>query len=351
MAGVFEPPPFHPSRPGLVAPVALDPRGRAGPTPGQARGTGWRRSSRGFYVPSGVNDANPDQRILEASVVTPAGGAVTGWAALRWRGGTWFDGSWGGRSKLPVTIATAGRTVRRQQGIAICEEGLDPTERSVLDGLSVTSAVRSACFEMRYAPSDRLAVVALDMAAYSDLVSLAEMADYAGRHSGWTGIPRCRWALGHADENAWSPHEVLMRLGWELDAGRPRPLCNVPVFDRSGRLVGTPDLLDPEAGVLGEYDGALHLAGRQRAVDLRREAEFRGLGLETVVMVAADHQDMSSFLTRLDGAYRRARHEAESTRAWTISPPPWWTDTSTVAARRTLDADQQRRWLRHRRVG
>ena len=39
----------------------------------------------------------------------------------------------------------------------------------------------------------------------------------------------------------------------------PRPLCNVPVFDRFGQHIGTPDLLDPVAGVVGEYDGALHL--------------------------------------------------------------------------------------------
>ncbi len=56
-----------------------------------------------------------------------------------------------------------------------------------------------------------------------------------------------------------------MRMIWVVDAGLPRPLCNMPIFDRHGRHIGTPDLLDPVAGVVGEYDGALHLAGEQRA--------------------------------------------------------------------------------------
>ena len=58
-----------------------------------------------------------------------------------------------------------------------------------------------------------------------------------------------------------------MRLVWELDAGHPRPLCNVPLFDRHGRHLATPDLVDPGAGVVGEYDGAVHLTGAQRHLE------------------------------------------------------------------------------------
>lgn len=347
---MFEPQPFHPARPSLVAPVRVDASGRHGPTRAQSRGPGWRRTSHGLYVPASVGDDDPDQRTVEAAALIPPGGAVTGWAGLHWQGGAWFEGSLGVVGRRPVTIATAGRTVRPQPGIAISEEGLGPWEISAVDGLRVTSVLRSTCFEMRYAPSDREAVVVLSMAAYSDLASIGEMASYAAAHSGWTGIPRCRWAIGYAEENAWSPAEVRMLLVWQLDAGYARPQCNVPVFDRSGRLIGTPDLIDSEAGVVGEYDGALHLAGRQRAVDLRRHEEFRGIGLEPVVMVASDLHDPSHFVRRLDGAYRRARRQPESTRAWTIEPPPWWTPTLTVEQRRALDPDQRRRWLRHRRA-
>jgi hypothetical protein len=201
---------------------------------------------------------------------------------------------------------------------------------------------------MRYAPSERHAVVVLDMAAYDDLVSIGELSTYAGAHSGWTGIPRCRDAVPLADENSWSPQEVLMRLVWKLDAGCPRPLCNVPIFDLDGRHVGTPDLFDPEAGIVGEYDGRFHLAGEQRTKDLRREDLFRRLGLEYVTMLAADHRDPSYFIQRLYAAYDRARHVPAHRKFYVVEQPDWWVDTSTVAKRRALTPEQREWWLRRR---
>ena len=46
------------------------------------------------------------------------------------------------------------------------------------------------------------AVVVADMAAFNDLVPLDELWPYALAHSGMTGIPQAREAIGHADENA-----------------------------------------------------------------------------------------------------------------------------------------------------
>ena len=49
-----------------------------------------------------------------------------------------------------------------------------------------------------------------------------------------------------------------MRLVWVLIAELCPPLCNAPLFDLGGQLLGIPDLFDPEAGLVGEYDGAHH---------------------------------------------------------------------------------------------
>lgn len=245
-------------------------------------------------------------------------------------------------------LATGGLNVRDQPGYRISKEKLDPRDLAEVDGLRLTTAVRSLCFEMRYAPSLRLAVQAFDMAAFSDLVTLEEMWDYAAAHGAWTGIPQCRCALALAEENCWSPAETVMRLVWILDAGLPRPLCNVPVFDRDGRHIGTPDLLDPVAGVVGEYDGALHLEGAQRARDVRREDLFREAGLEYFTMLAGDAANRARIVDRMIRTRARAKWESEATRAWTITPPPWWTPTLTVQQRRDLTDDQRRRLLRHR---
>ena len=133
---------------------------------------------------------------------------------------------------------------------------------------------------MRYAATEPEAVQDADMAAYSDLVSRREASAFAAINPGWTGIERFRVGTADMDENAWSPPEVTMRRLWEHEAGLPRPLCNRPVFDLNGNHLGTPDLIDPVTGVIGEYNGALHLDSAQRSHDVVREASFRAVGLE-----------------------------------------------------------------------
>lgn len=349
-AAVFQPPDLHPNRPGIVAPVRVDARGEAGPTRAQARGDGWRCSSWGFYVPSWTDPDVVEQRIVEASVHLPRYGGVTGWAALRWMGGYWFSGADGRGSALDVTLATGGLHVRDRPGIAICEEKMAPSDLVVVDGLRVTTPVRSVCFAMRYARSVCDAARILDLAAYSDLVSIDELRDYAYDHPAWTGIPQCRDAIPYADENTWSPPEFDMRWTWWVEAGFPRPLCNQPIFDLRGRHVGTPDLVDPVHGVVGQYDGGLHLAGEQRMTDVRQEADYRSVGLEPVTMLAPDLRDPASFVRRLRQAYGRSAAVPASDRAWTLDPPAWWVSTTTVTARRRLDSWQRDRLLRYRRT-
>jgi hypothetical protein len=328
----------------------VDPSGATGPTKNQARGKRWRRTSRGFYVPAGVDGGIPEQRIVEAAAVLPEFGGVTGWAALRWGGGAWFDGlEAGGSATRPVVLATGYCDILSQTGITVSQERLGPAELFELDGLRVTTMVRAVCYEMRYAPTVRRAVVAMDMAAYNDLVSLDEVFAYVRDHPGWTGIPRCREALLLSDENSWSPQEVSMRLTWVLDAGLPRPLCNVPVFDRAGNHIGTPDLFDEEAGVVGEYDGSLHLEGAQRARDVRREEAFRRHGLEYFTMLAGDSSDRGRIVDRMQATRRRAKWRAPTERSWTITPPAWWTPADTVERRRNLNDAARARLLRLRR--
>jgi hypothetical protein len=120
------------------------------------------------------------------------------------------------------------------------------------------------------------------------------------------------------------------------------------VFDLGGRFVGTPDLLDPISGVAGEYDGALHLEGAQRARDVRRESLFRATGLEYVTMLAADLAEPAAFVTGLWQAYARATRLPVADRAWTAELPAWWIPTFTVEQRRGLDEHQRERLLRLR---
>lgn len=343
---MFEPGPFHERRPDLVAPVRVDPSGTTGPTRGEARGSRWRTTSHGLVVPAEV-ERSPGQRIVEAAAVLRPGEAVTGWAALHWLGGAWFEGVTT-RGELRDVPLVATRHLIAQDGYSVSQEFLGPWDVVVVDGLAITLPVRSVVFEMRYADWLGPAVESLDMACYSDLVSLAEVGAYLSALGPVTGVPQARDALAEGDENAWSPREVMMRRVW-TESGLGRPLCNAPVFTLDGRHIGTPDLFDPISGLAGDYDGALHLAGEQRARDVRRESGFRDVGLEYVTMVAADGRNSAHFTGRLLNAHARAVART-ATRRWSVEPPGWWTPTVTVEQRRSLDEWQKERWLRHRRA-
>lgn len=253
-----------------------------------------------------------------------------------------------GVSRTPVTLVISCLDVRSQPGIAISHEQLRPSDLVVVDGLPVTIAERSVLFEMRYAPSVARAVVVADMAMHSDLVSHDQLSAYAGTLGTWTGIPQAREALAFARENSWSPQETRLRLLWVQLAGQREPLCNPPVFDMSGRHVGTPDLLDPVAGVAGEYEGVVHLHRRQRGMDVRREQAFKDVGLECFPVVAEDWADEHRIAARIRSAYARAAARPVSERAWTLEQPAWWTATDTVDRRRALSATEKDRLLRHR---
>lgn len=299
-------------------------------------------------MPSYV-EPTPDQRIVEAAAQLPAHGGVTGWASLRWQGATWFDGTDRGQRQRPVTLALGTRHSKRpNRTISVSQELVPPSEVRRCRGIRVTSALWSVAFEMRKAHNDVDAVVAFDMAAYADLVSVAALAAFIDEAL-WIrqGVQRVRDLMPLLDENAWSPMESLMRLAWQ-SGGFPRALTNHPVHDVHGRFVGTPDLFDVDAGVYGLYDGALHLAGQVRSGDVVKEAAYRSLGLEGVTMMAGDLNDTGPFLQRLRLAYARAGRRPPEARRWLAEPPAWWVPTFTVTQRRALSAYDRTRLLRYR---
>lgn len=339
------------TRAGVVLPLRADPAGVTGPTPGQVRGPRWRRVAPGWSVPATTDSSLLDQRIVEAMTGMPDDAAVTGWASFGWRGARWFHGrAADGHTLLDVPVALDQvRGVRRRRGVEVSEDWLFGDDVERVDGLRVTIPERAAGYEVCRARSLAAAVRTLDMAAASDLLDLATMARYAERLAGRPGVRLLRRALAEADENAWSPQEVTMRLAW-----RSRVPCllrtNVPIFDPRGRHLLTPDLLDEEAGVAGEYDGLVHLQDGPRRRDLDREALYREHRIELVTMMSGQRADAASFASRLRSAYARAAERRDAPRTWTTQQPAWWVDTSTVARRRGLTDAQRALWLRHRVV-
>ncbi len=295
-----------------------------------------------MYVPAEV-ESGGDQRIVEAAATFRAG-VVTGWAALRWLGARWFNE--GAERPVPLVLQADEGTSRQPGLVTVSQEFLHPDEVHRIDGLRLTTPVRSTAFEMRYAGTPLRAAQIFAMAAYDDFISCEELARYCEEHlPRCTGVGLVREVLPGLTENAWSPTEVTM--GWVWQDLRPgaRLVYNCPAFTLDGRHLGTPDILDLESGVIGEYQGSLHLAGERRAADVVRDDRLRAAGLEMAIMLAVDLRNPSAFVARLEGAYGRARRRTQS---WTVEPPSWWTSTSTVTSRRSLEGERRQKLLRYR---
>lgn len=315
--------PFQPPGP-VVPPIRIDPTGQAGPTPGAARHPRWRRVGNGFVVPSHV-PRTPEQRIADALAHLPPGGVFTGWAALRMHGAAFLDGlAPDGVTELPVQIA-AGPGQRRRP-----RNGVRHLQHTVPD---VVTRSGVPCAALRWAVLDamrthdlREAVVVMDMVAAARLLSPERMATFLASRSwrGVAGIGRVRSALPLADEGSLSPPETRVRLVARLDAGLPPLLVNQPVFDRSGRLLGIPDLLEPVSGLAIEYDGDHHRSARRHSADVDREARLRRHLIEVTRVTGGDLRRIPALASRLRDAVGRARFLAPSDRPWTLTPPPWF---------------------------
>ena len=258
-------------------------------------------------------------------MLLPARGAVTGWAALRLAGAAYFDGLLpDGATRRPVRLLAGPGQARRDRAGVVWSQGRFPDEEVWrLAGVACTRPLRALFDEMRTAVDVRAAVVDLDMAAAAELSSIRRMREYVGRQTGCGGVPLVRRALDLADENSRSPAESRLRLTWELDCARPRPLTNRDVLDQHGRLLGIADLIDPVAGVVGEYDGVEHARAGRRSRDAAKDTAFRDHGLEVFRVTGYDEHRPGAVRARIESAYARAEVNGMP-RLWTIEPPPGW---------------------------
>jgi len=270
-----------------------------------------------------------EQRILEQGMRIRTYGAVTAWASLRWRGATYFDGVGYDGETLPVPLILDS-AIRPDPRFIQTETQLAPTEWEVLGGLRVATVQRSLFDEVVRVCGVREKAVAISMAAAARLISVGLFGMYVAQRNAWTGVPLARLAVGLARDDCRSPQEARMEMIWRLDAGFDRPLCNVEVFDDAGRLIGVPDLFDPVAGLVGEYQGEDHKKGAQHRQDVDREERFRDHGLEYFELVGGDVAHRYAAARRMRHARARAKFLAPESCAWTLEPPPWRTRPETV---------------------
>lgn len=284
----------------------------------------WRSPYRDVHVWSATDAAAPRQRALDVAGLLPPGAALGTWAAACLAGVTELDGGGSsGAEEEPVLVCLPPRLrIRRGAAIRCLRSQLSPEDLVLVDGVPVTTPVRTA-FDLARTGTLVQAVVALDVLARGRPTFAEEVIGYAQSRRKWGGVPQVRCAARLASYRSRSAGETKLRLLWQLEARLGTPQVNANVLDTDGNLLAIADLLDDRLGLVGEYDGATHRDVRRHADDNAREEWLENAGLIVVRASAPDlgvHRRRT--LARLDAASRRGRSRLSARRRWTWSPGP-----------------------------
>jgi hypothetical protein len=242
---------------------------------------------------------------------------------LRLAGANYFEGlDEDRRTPLPVPVLMAHEARLRNPEVVVERTRL-PLPRPVWRaGVACVSSELALLHEVRRTVSERRAGVMVDMALAAGVVDLDRVREAA---RGLRRLPAvASYALERACAECRSPRESDMLQVWESVARFPRPLMNREVRDLSGRLLAVVDLLDVEAGVCGEFNGAAHRSAARQSRDEKRHALLRGVGLETFTVVGSDSERVQ--VERMTAARARAAWVPAGKRRWQVgafvSAPP-----------------------------
>ncbi len=260
---------------------------RRGVTDSRLRSQAVRRPFRGVHAdaaaPPGVL-----RRIRDVVPLLPPGGVVGGWAAAWLHGARCLDGRAGG-TELPVLVCVPGtRRMRPRPGVRVLRSELREDDVAEVSGVPVTSAVRTGLDLARLSETPRRGVVAVDALWAAGVTTGPAVLAHLEERPRLHGSPVARGAATLAVAGVRSPQETALRMLWLLDAGLPVPLVNHRVVDLDGHHLGRPDLLDEEAGVVGEFDGRGHLALDVSTVDHVRQEGLERHGLVVARFTSLD---------------------------------------------------------------
>jgi very-short-patch-repair endonuclease len=193
--------------------------------------------------------------------------------------------------------------IRKRPGLAVCQETLDPTDITRINGVQITTPLRTAFDGLRLLNGAERLVVA-DALTHLELVDLHELRRYFASKRRLRNLRIGEALLDFAEPLAESPMETRLRVVL-LDGGLPKPTAQHEVRTRSGRLLGRLDLAYPEAKLGVEYDGADHWL--QRREDDRRRAAIREEGWEVLVYSSDDIYKTPTSTSGEVARHRRAR--------------------------------------------
>lgn len=306
---------------------------RRGVPRGTLVGPGFEPTTYGYYRRAGALPTTA-QRITDVVAGLPEGAWIAGWAAAYVHGVDRLDGlDDHTMAKLPIPVLLPpGQRRRTTSGISYRQSTLIP-RGEVVEGIPVTTALRTALDLALLAPDLTEAVVALDAILAARMLTHDRLQRAGAKLPPRRGARQARAAIGLARAGTRSSWESRLRMFAGQQLGLVDLEVNRPVFDPEGRLLGIPDLLDLEAGLAMEYDGATWRAERtaghrdraQHREDNEREERLERAGL---VVVRVEKDDLTHYQRKLTERISAAQEDGlrrDRTRdRWTIDKPEGW---------------------------
>ena len=296
-------------------------------TAAQVRGKAWTHPYHGLIRRTDPDPGQPMARIHDAVELGGAGSVLGGWACAYVSGVTAFDGFDRRLRERPVLVFTPNGQLRPRAGFEPSRMRLRANEIQDVGEIAMTSLARAMYDEMLRAPSVREALAVVEAGTSrvtrDARTSLGSVIALVQQHKKTRGIVAARAALELACERSASHGESRLRLE-ALGAGAGPFLVNAPVFDPAGVLVGIVDLLDQEAGLVLEYDGAHHCELERHSADNAREEDLENLNLAVVRATGVDLTNGAEFDRRIRRGRRRGLARDRRQDRWTTDPPAWW---------------------------
>lgn len=208
-------------------------------------------------------------------------GVLAGYSASALHGAKWIG------ADMPAAIIDTNH--RREPGVQVWKDRVEPGEITVIEGMRVTTPARTALDLASRYPLDS-AIAAVDALMQATSLKLPDIEVIAERYRGRRGIKAARTVLDLVDGGAQSPKETWLRL-LLIRAGFPPPQTQIAVRNQWGWAEAYLDMGWEDIRVAVEYDGDHHLSNRYHVKkDIRRyEKVTLGYGWIVIRVVAGDH--------------------------------------------------------------
>lgn len=268
--------------PELHQPFVVTGDGVGSLTAEQLRHRRFARPTRGVRLPAGV-PLDQRNRLQGVLLVAQPEAVATDLSAARMWGAplpAWVRDD----DTASVAVLPEGNRQRRD-GVRGRRLILPDDHVVVRDGLRVTTPARTWLDCAASVPSGYTLAIADDFVRRG-LATASDLAGMVRWGRGRRGVKSARRVLPWIDSRAESPAESVVRFHL-LDAGLPRPECNLDIID-DGMWLARADVAWPDFRLIVEYDGAVHLAEDQRRHDAVRRNLLQDAGWLVIVLTGRD---------------------------------------------------------------